>query len=187
MIIRRGVDPILTATLAIVVLANVALTVQGTHSLTGEVAAMDSIRRSTPAGPAAAVDGFEANWKRLEPLSSHSGWAVRYAAKTCAFCAEDTQWERLSAQLIKSGFKVTVLLPSADEAYPAQSLVPAGAPQIAFVSMDWMKQFRITITPSLLLFDRSGRLIWQQQGVLSPTNVEQALEVIGRPAPTKGP
>jgi hypothetical protein len=76
------------------------------------------------------------------------------------------------------GVSVAVLLPRAAEGFDRAALVPAVAPQVAFVSMEWMKRFRLTVTPTAMLFNRAGTLVWAQHGMLRPDSIASALRVL---------
>jgi len=106
------------------------------------------------------------------------GLIVRYASQDCGYCERDVEWSHLASGAARYGFRVVFLLPSAVHAFSPDRLVPRGVRQIALVSMDWMRRFRITITPTLLVFGPDGGLLWQRQGVLSSEDTRAALELM---------
>jgi hypothetical protein len=103
---------------------------------------------------------------------------MRYASNTCPFCAQDSEWSRLAAQLTQLGMPVVVVLPEPDKAYAADRIVPTAARQAAFVPMEWAKQLRMTLTPTVILFDATGSLMWYRLGVLSGADVESAVRAV---------
>lgn len=132
-------------------------------------------------GPIPIPEYFTALGDRLQDVpNSRTGWAVRYAARTCGYCSRDTQWQRLAPQLESADYEVIVLLPRAEEEFPEKDVVPKEAPQAVFVPMEWIKRFRLTATPSLLIFSRQGQLIWSRQGMLVPSDPESAMRAIKR-------
>ena len=103
---------------------------------------------------------------------------IRYASRTCGYCARDTVWPRLAEAMRLKGVSVAVLLPRAAEGFDPAALVPAQVPQVAFVSMEWMKRYRLTVTPTAMLFNRAGKLVWAQHGMLRPDSIASALRVL---------
>jgi hypothetical protein len=72
------------------------------------------------------------------------------------------------------------LLSGANEGFDPAGLIPATAPQVAFVSMEWVRQFRLTATPTVMLFNRAGALVWTQQGMLRPDSIDGAIRAMDR-------
>jgi hypothetical protein len=61
---------------------------------------------------------------------------------------------------------------------PPEEVIPKGSPQAVFVPMSWIKKFRLTFTPTFVVFGPSGRLLWTHQGTLAPDDMEAALEAV---------
>lgn len=177
----RWVEQSVAALLGVLIVTDTAL-MMCVRSLSGESQAAASAAFRRPGsgdGPTPRPDGFTTSGGSLNRvLNSRAGLVVRYAARTCGYCTRDTQWSRLAPQLVRSGYQVLVLLPTAGEAYAGNNVIPSGAPQAAFISMEWLKRFRLTMTPSLLIFSRTGQLIWSRQGMLSPGDPEAAMRAI---------
>jgi len=123
-------------------------------------------------------EGFARDGTRLNISDSGKGWAIRYAEVGCKYCASDAQWKLLASKLQEAGFEIIVLLPSPKGEYPQDGLVPKGIQQAAFMNVEWIKHFRLSVTPTILLFDNRQRLLWQRQGVLDSQDVASAVRVI---------
>jgi hypothetical protein len=129
--------------------------------------------------PIPPPDGFTAKGVRVGIVPGRrAGWAVRYAANRCVYCRRDnTTWNRLAAELQRLGYQVIDVVPSAKDHYPNDA-APRGAPQEAYVSVKWIRRFRLTVTPTLLIFGPDQRLIWSRQGMLYPADPKSAVRVI---------
>jgi hypothetical protein len=73
---------------------------------------------------------------------------------------------------------VTVLLPNAAHAFPPFAVVPLGAPQAAYVDVDWIKEYRLTLTPTVLVFDADRHVVWHREGVLRRDDATSLLRVL---------
>jgi thioredoxin-related protein len=49
---------------------------------------------------------------------------------------------------------------------------------MAFVKMDWIKQFRFTGTPIIVIFDNNGRVLWHRGGILNEDDYKSAERTI---------
>jgi len=115
-----------------------------------------------------------------ESFPAPSGWVVRYASSGCIYCRLDFDWERLIPLLERLNYRVILLLPEEERAFEEEQLMPETAQQAAFVKMDWVKQFRFTVTPTLVIFDNNGRVIWHHEGMLNDEDYESAEKAISR-------
>ena len=113
--------------------------------------------------------------------SSGSGVAIWYAARECPYCQRDNEWPRLATMLREKGVEVAVLLPGGrrDE-FSRETLVPADAEQIAYVSADWLRRYPLTMTPTVLIFDANWKLVWYEHGILRPGDAERAMAALTR-------
>jgi len=113
--------------------------------------------------------GFTGDDQRTVAVSSASrGWAVRYASTNCHFCRDDQKrWSGLAEQLADKGYQIVTIVPDSQESYSADGLVPKASVQQAYVDLGWLKNFRLSATPTLLLFDSKHGLIWAHKGTLS--------------------
>jgi hypothetical protein len=123
-------------------------------------------------------NGFRRDGTRIDLSVGRKGWAIRYAGEGCSFCVKDIQWDVLAQKLQDMGIELIVLLPSPQNELPKTHLVPEGIQQEAYVDMEWIKHFSLTITPTLLLFDNHQRLIWQRQGMLDSSDVSSAVKAV---------
>ena len=76
------------------------------------------------------------------------------------------------------GYRVIVVVPTARDEYPNNTETPIGAQQESYINMEWIKQFRLTMTPTLLIFDPHQGLIWSHQGMLEPSDQTAAIRAI---------
>jgi hypothetical protein len=108
-----------------------------------------------------------------------NGWVVHYASPTCVHCRTDEpRWSRLKMQLAAKGYEISQVPPAPSQAYAENAPELASETQISFVNVDWMKRFRLTATPTTLLFDRAGTLIWSQKGEMSEGDEKSAMYAV---------
>lgn len=118
-----------------------------------------------------------------DQLNSHGyqGWAVRYSSNNCPFCKKDEAlWNPLESGLREIGYRVFIIVPNTQDEFPPNSDELNGARQEVYVSLGWIKHFRLTVTPTLLLFNHRGELIWSHQGMLDPIDPSSALQAAKR-------
>ena len=117
-------------------------------------------------------------WEETLPVTS--GWVVRYASSSCMYCKLDYEWEYLFHLLKSSNYRTLLLLPRSDDQFEEDQIQSEGIRQLAYVKMDWIKQFRFTKTPTVVIFDSSGRVLWQHRGMLKDADYESAKKVVIR-------
>jgi thioredoxin-related protein len=44
--------------------------------------------------------------------------------------------------------------------------------------MDWIKQFRFVATPTIVVFDNNGRVLWHRIGMLKEADYESVEKVV---------
>lgn len=137
-------------------------------------------RSAFPSGVAPPPDGYtSSDPEGLVTVQSGHGWAIRYASRGCQYCQEDELlWNPLKSKLYGLGYKIIVLVPSAKDEFPANSPSLSGVQQESFVNIAWIRQFQLTVTPTLLIFDSRGRLIWLRQGMLAAGDPISALRAV---------
>jgi hypothetical protein len=130
-------------------------------------------------GPMLPPDGYSSKGARVVLPASAAGWVVRYTSKRCEHCKEDEPtWNQLATALGSLGYGVLVVVPSAKDEYPEREIVPAGAQQASYVNVDWIKRLRLTMTPTVMIFNPSQGLIWEQQGTLAVKDISSALAAV---------
>ena len=130
------------------------------------------------AGEAPVPEGFSPSASPVVAPAANRPFAVWYGSDKCPFSKKDEQWGRVAATLQQKGVEVFVLLPDAAQAFPAESVKPAAAQQLAFVNGEWLKRYPVTITPSLLVFDADRKLIWHRWGMLRPEDASAAIRAV---------
>ena len=124
--------------------------------------------------------GFRSNGTPI-PVSTDDapGWVLRFASIRCHYCKKDEAfWSPLSKKLRDMGYKLIMVSPTAADAYPHEYEMSSGALQEAFLDMDSIRSLRLTMTPTLLIFDRRHGLIWSHNGTLDATSSAAALQVV---------
>jgi hypothetical protein len=111
-------------------------------------------------------------------LYEPSGWVVRYADKDCVYCVLDFEWERLLSRLERLNYRTIVLLPREAGQFADASAIPENVQQMAFVKMDWVKQFRFTNTPTTIIFNNNGHVLWQHVGMLTTADYNSAQKTL---------
>lgn len=129
-------------------------------------------------GSGLQLAGFGRGGTPLDLGGGTGGFAVRYASSGCPFSRIDEQWNVLAPKLQERGLQVVVLLPNAQDEFSKDALVPKEAQQEAYVSIEWIKRYRLTLTPTLLIFDAHRRLIWHREGSLRPADTRAAIRAI---------
>jgi len=129
--------------------------------------------------------GFSKENQNVSPVANANGrWAIRYASPKCHFSEEDEKrWSKLASQLRIKGYQIITLVPDGERSYSvgAQSLGPSL--QEVYVDLGWLKHFRLSGTPTLLIFEGSHGLIWSHQGELSifdPINALHEIDYWGK-------
>lgn len=127
-----------------------------------DVAARPS--RGSPAPP----EGYLLGGRLLVPPGNEPCWAVRFEASSCAYCSEDDNhgWRQLAGVLEARHCKVFFLPPGPSRALLPSRILPPGAAQELFVNMAFLKHFRLTYTPSTLVFGPGDALLWSQQSAI---------------------
>jgi hypothetical protein len=130
--------------------------------------------------PTPAPDGYTSKGARIGVATqAKSGWVVRYAAKGCEFCrADELRWGPLSARLQELGYKIVVVVPTSKDEYPNNTQTPVGAAQEVYVNMEWIKAFKLTKTPTLMIFNSDQRLMWSHQGELEQSDSASAIHAV---------
>jgi hypothetical protein len=113
--------------------------------------------------------GFSARGESVLAIPwKQKGWAVRYSAKDCHFCQQDEkQWSQVASELRRLGYRIIQVSPNSKEMGQEESQASIGVQQEAYVSMEWIRRLRLTVTPTLLIFAPDQRLIWANQGTLN--------------------
>lgn len=124
-------------------------------------------------------DGYTSKAVRVDlKTAGKSGWLVRYAAKGCEFCQRDEpSWMHFSERFRQLGYDVITVVPNAQQEYANGAEALTGSAQEAYVNMDWIKRFRLTGTPTLLVFSVDRGLIWVHVGTLEPDDLESAVRI----------
>jgi hypothetical protein len=127
-------------------------------------------------------DGYTAEKNKLswdKSLPIPSGWVVRYARSGCVYCKLDFEWERLFSLLEHSNYRTIIALPQETDRIASVGVIPKHVQQMAFVKMNWIKQFRFTATPSVIIFNNEGRILWNHVGMMSDADYKSAKKAIG--------
>ena len=128
--------------------------------------------------PTVGLAGYTSTGVRLLPHArAGKGWAVRYGSSKCEFCrVDEAGWKNLKSQLVAKGYHIYDVFPDAQDIYAGVPIEQPSETQLSFVNVAWMKQYRLTGTPTTLLFDGHGSLIWAHAGVMSEDDQRLGLQ-----------
>ena len=128
----------------------------------------------------ARPEGYALSSGRIE-LSSNSqtGWAVRYASRFCKFCQKDEpKWQSLKSRLASNKYSIFTIPVTAGESYSEDANALSGTVQISYVDVGWIKQYRLSATPTTLIFNKNGQIIWTHAGTMTDDDEKSALHAI---------
>jgi hypothetical protein len=143
---------------------------------------VDTVLREKKVSYVLPYDSYAVEKKKIswdQSASAPMGWVVRYARSGCMYCMLDFEWERLLAMLEHYNYHTIIALPRESGRIANASAISEHVPQMAFVKMDWIKQFRFTATPSVIIFNNEGRILWSHVGMMSDTDYKSAKKAIG--------
>lgn len=141
--------------------------------------AQASYGASGPGHPAKFA-GFDADGRSVNvSVGAAGGTVVWFGTDQCPYCKADREMPRLVAALQKKGWQTIVLLPSYDRRFVPGELGLSNVQMVSFVGGEWLKQFPLVVTPTLLMFDREQRLVWYNRGKLTLSDTMHALRVAG--------
>jgi hypothetical protein len=147
-------------------------------------AELNSIRESYghTAGSSAPAPfiGYREDGTPVGVGASEAGVAIWYASKRCPYCKRDLEWDKLAAALQERGVRTIILLPACGVGFEPSETRPPGAEQVAFVDGDWLRTYPLSVTPTLLIFDRDHRLIWHRWGMLTEQDTRKALAAVDK-------
>ncbi len=103
---------------------------------------------------------------------------IHYTAKTCSFCEkENPVWLRLKFNALAKRCDVVSLVPNVAE-LPASS-----SPDTAlFVSTEFARTLGATRTPTTVITDSTGHVIWMKEGMMSEADENQAVSFLQNPS-----
>ena len=138
------------------------------------------VREKTDWAASIRPHGFSAAGTEVSvSSSSDKGWAVRYATAGCRFCrADQPKWSALKTELVARGFHIYDIPPYLLNLPSGESAGQKDETAIAFIDIGWMKQYRLTGTPTTLIFDRHGKIIWAHAGTMDEQDQKSALLTI---------
>ena len=174
----------LSPTVLLVVLGLVTLTDGalwlGVHHLIYAESRDTQLYRMPAYQPDIPPDGISVDGKRIRLAPSSTPlWAIRYAAQGCEYCREDEPvWNDLATALRAHGFVVITVVPSARDGRPDDNAVLSSDREEVYVNIGWIKRYRLSMTPTVLIFKRDRGLVWQHQGTLARADVDSAIHTI---------
>lgn len=129
----------------------------------------------------ALPSGYFASGLNGAGLGGRGCLIIRYVSRGCIYCADSKQaWDSLAGTLGRLGCLPVGVVPRA-----ALSLAPsvfgvAGESQLAWLTMDWVEGWRPTETPTTLVVDGAGRVLWSRVGELRPDDAAAAAAAVRR-------
>jgi hypothetical protein len=136
------------------------------------------LRRPSTESNNVPLHGYSSTGKEVSvPSVSERGWVVRYTTPRCEYCrADEGQWSILKSLLIKKGFQIYEIPPDSINSYSAGAPEMANETQISFVDVGWIKRYRFVGTPTTLLFDGDGKMIWSHMGTMDKNDRKSAIK-----------
>jgi hypothetical protein len=124
--------------------------------------------------------GFTFDGKKVDSTTAGApGWLVRYASKDCKFCQKDEAvWVHMAAHFQRSGYKIIVIEPTAKEHYAKDAFALKNGQSEEYVNLEWIKQFTLSVTPTVLVFTSNKGLVWSHQGALRDVDPDSALRAV---------
>lgn len=168
----------LSALIACMVVANALLYVRDRSEERHLSSAPSALLRDSRAtATLAGIEAYTTNGDHLNLGSkTGAGYVIRYASRHCGYCRRDAPaWKQAATQLAGKGFRIFTLVPSSREAYADHQVIPAGTPQIVDIGMEWVKRLSPMGTPTLLITDPDGLILWQHEGELSDQDLHAAI------------
>lgn len=99
---------------------------------------------------------------------------IHYTAKTCTFCAmENSTWLELKFDALAAKCDVISVVPNIAE-------LPSSSPPdtALFVSTAFAKTFGATRTPTTVLTDPEGNVLWEKDGMMSKSDKATASKLL---------
>ena len=129
--------------------------------------------------PPAAIREGDAGFDDATPPPG-KGWVLRYASAKCGYSLNDRNWPELAERLRAAGYSISQLAPRADDAISGDAVQPPGLNEMTYVSMDWLKRYELTITPTVIAFDETGRVVWHHRGTITDRGMADATRVLAQ-------
>jgi hypothetical protein len=136
---------------------------------------------STGQGVSVEPSAFSASGIRLNGCL-----VLRYTSTECHVCASDSIWPTLRDSLERSGCTVDFLQPSMAEP-PTKEYVGNGCEnRLVSVRPQLTLATRLSGTPTTMIFDGSGALVWQKIGALDEPAASAAASQVHKLGKLKG-
>jgi hypothetical protein len=120
------------------------------------------------------IEGVESsgNVYAYTPDRSPACIVLRYASTSCSYCKQDRAFfNLLFRQLRQVGCTAVVLAPTREELEAPSD----GEHRLEFTTAATARALPLTATPTTLLFDWAGRVIWLKQGAMDRDDVGRAI------------
>lgn len=99
---------------------------------------------------------------------------IRYGSSQCPACRADQQrWKALRDALIAKGCNVTEIAPAAN--LMEETVSNPHVYRVAEVDPQFIERTRFTATPTMILTNKSWRVVWAREGALSVDDLQEAL------------
>lgn len=115
-------------------------------------------------------EGYAVGGKRFAVPSPGGCWVVRYEMSNCEYCsdASTSPWGRFAAAVGALHCPVFVIPPYPGDAVPPATMIPSNAKEEVLVGMEFAKHYRLSVTPTTMVFAAPGKLLWGWQGRVPP-------------------
>ena len=139
------------------------------------------IRNLQPVAIGQLVKGFGGITTQGQTISSNEHChLIRFATPRCKYCREDLpSWNYLAKAAALRGCSVTSVLPMYEEPmkeYPGHDQ-PEGD-TVVFPSPSFAKDTRFRMTPTTIICDKGGQVLWIKNGIMSDADRASAVNVL---------
>lgn len=162
--------------LAVGLAADAGLAVGGARARAAAARARSPFQRGEVA--VALPQGYLFDTSPYRPPVRYPCALIQYTTIFCPYCNDNWQAETgLARRAAAAGCVVIMLAPSPDQLPTKRA--HTGAAAVALVRPAWLEQFpRLELEPTTILLGPGGRILWHQEGVLSPADIAAADRVL---------
>jgi len=137
------------------------------------------IRGETISEVGSPPSGYSDEGEKIPAPKAGHGWAVRYTTPECEFSRADrTPWSSLEGQLVARGYWIYEIAPRTGNLKVLRTSKETGKTHIAFVDVGWMKRYRLTATPTTVIFNERGKIVWTHVGTMGQDDQKSAVRAL---------
>jgi len=125
----------------------------------------------------APVEAFARDGRPVRLAAAKDCRVVRYESESCAFCRLDSRgnWARLRTAALTRGCQILHLQPTLSEGGLPEDPTGGSEVHIRAVSPRFAVDSGLQATPTVLVLDRTSKVVWRHVGVLSGSDLRAAI------------